>query len=96
MNHDALAAILIHRVADCFDAVRPSDDKITRARLDGAAQAAHALGYGMTPTHVSMTAMDWVRANPRPAGGGAFPSARKAWDADGRAAVGAALAEIYG
>ena len=96
MNTDRLAAYLIHRAADWIESVRPIDTKITRAKLDGAGDAANALGYGMSGWAVTMMAIDWVYANPRPAGGGAYPSARKAWDTEGRAAVGAALnAEIH-
>lgn len=88
---ETLAATLIHRAADYLEATRPIDNKTTRARLDGAGDAANALGYGMTPAHVTIIALDWVRANPRPAGGSAFPNARKAWAAVGAATVGRAL-----
>jgi hypothetical protein len=91
---EALAATLINRAADYLEATRPIDNKTTRARLDGAGDAAHALGYGMTPNHITMIALDWVRANPRPARGGAFPNALKAWSAVGSAAVGRALYRV--
>lgn len=91
---EALAATLINRAADYLEATRPIDNKTTRARLLGAGDAANALGYGMTPAHVTMIATDWVRANPRPARGGAFPNALKAWSAVGAAAVGRALFDV--
>jgi hypothetical protein len=91
MNTDRLAAYLIHRAADWIEAVRPIDNKTTRARLDGAGDAANALGYGMSGWSVTLMAVDWVRNNPRPVGTYAFHSPRKAWEAEGRAAVGAAL-----
>ena len=88
---EALAETLIHRAADWIEATRPIDSKVLRARLDGAGDAANALGYGMTPAHVTMIAADWVRANPRPAGGMAYGTARKAWAAVGAATVGRTL-----
>lgn len=89
---EALASTLIHLAADYAEAQRPIDVKTTRAALDGACRAAHAVGYGLTPADVSLSTLDWVRANPRPAAGGAFPAKFKAWAATGRAEVGAWLA----
>lgn len=76
-----LASTLAHLVADVNEARRPIDVKTTRAAVHGATRVAHALGYGMTPAHVELTVRDFVVANPRPAGGGAFPAERKAWQA---------------
>lgn len=78
-NLDRLASTLAHLVADHVEAQRPIDVKTTRAAITGATRVAHSLGYGMTPAHVEITVRDFLVANPRPAGGGAFPTERKAW-----------------
>ena len=88
---DALAKTLITLAADYLAAARPIDTKTTKAALDGASRAAHALGYGTTPAAVTMFALDYTRANTRPALGAAFPDAYRTWLADGTAAVAAAL-----
>lgn len=91
-----LATVLAHRAADLAAATRPIDRKTATAKLDGACQAAHALGYtgGGTEFAIRMIAQDYVRTNPRPAGGGAWNTARKAWDRDAPAAIAPQLAAI--
>lgn len=79
-THARLASTLAHLVADHIEAQRPIDLKTTRSAFTGAARVAHALGYGMTPAHIELTVRDFVTAHPRPAGG-AFPDARRAWQA---------------
>lgn len=89
---DALATTLITLAADYCAAVRPSDAKTTKAALDGAARAAHALGYGPTPHAVAIAAIDYARDHTRPAAGVAFPDAHRTWVATGTATVSAWLA----
>jgi hypothetical protein len=88
---DALAVTLIALAADYLAATRPIDTKTAKAALDGAARAAHAIGYGATPAAVTLVALDYTRANTRPAYGAAFPDAYRTWVANGTAAVAAAL-----
>lgn len=89
-----LASALANLVADHAEARRPIDVKTTRAALVGATRVAHALGYGMTPAHVELTVRDFVTADPRPAGGGAFPTERKAWQTRVESDLAAVLAGL--
>jgi hypothetical protein len=88
---EALASTLIALAADYLAATRPIDTKTTKAALDGASRATHAVGYGATPAAVTLVALDYARANTRPAYGAAFPDAYRTWVATGTATVAAAL-----
>jgi hypothetical protein len=66
-------------MADCLDAERPSDKRVTRAKMEGACEALHELGYGQTPFEIYLTVMDWLRAWPRPIKGMAYTNERKTW-----------------
>lgn len=90
---DALATTLVTLAADYLAAVRPIDTRLAKATLNGACRAAVALGVGggMTEAGVFLIALDYARANTRPALGTAFPDAYRAWVADGTATVAAAL-----
>ena len=97
-----LAVYLANRQADFDDKDnRPLDSKLARAAVDAAAEAIHiGLGLGMTGAQVSMTVMDWVRANPRPAGNFkhgsmvGFPHELKAWTAKAEIEVTKLLEEL--
>ena len=91
-----LASFLAHRAADNVEAIRPIDIKTTRAKLEGAAEAAHlALGVGYTPAAVHHALLEVIdKAGPRPATGAAFPTARKAWEMTAAQAVIDALAAL--
>lgn len=92
-----LASVLANLAADYLnEANRPIDDKLTKATLDGAAAAAHAAGYGRTPSEVTLTALDYVRAHPRPRAGGAFPIERKLWSEEVDVALATTLHGLLG
>lgn len=78
MNTGVLANKLANLAADLADAQRPIDKRLAKARFDGACEATHAVGFGMNPTAVYLAAWEWIRDNPRPAGG-AFPTKRREW-----------------
>jgi hypothetical protein len=76
----AIAVYLANREADYRAARSPKASAVAKARLNGATEMAHLLGWGMTPADVYFAVMDWVRANPRPDDGGtAWPVKFKAW-----------------
>jgi hypothetical protein len=87
----ALATTLISLAADYLSATRPIDTKTTKAALDGAARATHAIGYGPTPAAITLVALDYARAHTRPALGAGFPHAYRTWAANGTTTVAAAL-----
>lgn len=81
MTNGKTALWFAHRAADLAEAKRPIDVKLTRARLQGAAElASQVLDTGCNEFGIIDTLQTWVRDNPRPAPG-AFPTARKVWDA---------------
>ncbi|URM86552.1 hypothetical protein PBI_HILLTOPFARM_114 [Mycobacterium phage Hilltopfarm] len=90
-----LASALAHAVADWDEQTTPKATQIAKAKADGIAIGAHAMGYGMTPNAVFLDVMDWVRANPRPAAGGAYPAERKAWQAKVDAEVADIIAKLH-
>lgn len=71
------AVILCADWMDTKDRTKAQD--VAKAKFMGHCYAANAIGYGMTPTEVFMTAMDWVKANPRPNGGSAMAVEYKGW-----------------
>ncbi len=97
-----LAVFLANREADYRNPDnRPLDSKLARASIDAATEAVHlGLGLGMTATEVSFTVMDWVKANPRPAGNFkrgysvGFPTELKAWTAKAEVEVTALLERL--
>jgi hypothetical protein len=91
-----LASTLANLIADHYEARRPIDVKTTRAAIVGATRVAHSLGYGMTPAHVEIIVRDFITDDPRPAGGGAFPTKRKDWQARVESDLGVLLAGLGG
>jgi hypothetical protein len=77
----ALALRLATICADMHGARRPVDRKTADAKLHGAAEVAHILGYGMTSWEVVITVDDWVRKNPRPVDNSAMKLSTKSWAA---------------
>jgi hypothetical protein len=74
-----LAVRLASLMADCLEAQRPSVQRVARAKMEGACEALHELGYGETPAEIYMMVMNWLRAWPRPREGMAYSGERKAW-----------------
>jgi hypothetical protein len=76
-----LAVRLANLMTDLYEAQRPTDKRVARAKVEGACEAVYELGYGQTPFAVYQTVLDWITANERPQGYMAFNNQRKAWTA---------------
>lgn len=95
-NLTTLARLLLARHRDLADAKRPVDIKTAEAVLAGSYDVLFALGFGGTPFHVRMTALDVIRSTrtARPEFRAVGNEALRDWDNAQAQALADALAEI--